>query len=79
MLLQAVVMCFPAPAADKPGVRPGREQSDVAVAQPADNVGRRAVRVVQPYDLTDALAASAVCDHPVAHLGLHPELSLVRG
>jgi hypothetical protein len=64
---------------DKPGVWPGKQQRDVAVAEPADDVGRGTVGVMQPDDLADAMAVGAIHRQQVAYLGSHGALPLAGG
>src|SRR5690348_16311929 len=74
-----VEVSLPASLRDKPGIWPGEHQGDMAVAEPADHVGRRTVGVIQADDLADALAVRAIRVRQAAYLGLQGELPLVAG
>src|SRR5215831_507701 len=74
-----VVVSLPASLRDKPCIWPGEHQGDVAVAEPADDIGRGSVGVIQADDLADAMAFRAIRDQQVAYLGSHGALPLGGG
>ena len=73
------MICFPTSMRDKPRIWPGEQQGDMAVAEPADHIGRGSVGVIQPDNLADAVDLRAIRDQQVAYLGSHGVLPLGGG